>query len=77
MKAKLRLSYPHDDVDGIGDGEGKFYRVETAVGSVEFGPGDMLDRETVLDLCARTDLRIVVVPVPPPSLYRRRGYIHG
>jgi hypothetical protein len=60
MKAKLRLSYPHFDREG----EGNFYRVEAVVGSVEFGPGDFLDRETVLGLCARTDLRITVVPVP-------------
>jgi hypothetical protein len=70
MKAKLRLSYPHDDPDGIGDGEGQFYRVEAVVGSVEFDPGELLDRGTVLDLCARTDLRITVVPVPPPRLSR-------
>lgn len=72
MKARLRLSYPHDDPDGPGDGEGKFYRIDAVVGSVEFEPGGFLSRDTVLDLCPRSDLKITVVPPPALRPSRRR-----
>ena len=72
MKAKLRLSYPHVDPDGSGDGEGKVYRIEQAVGSIEFEPGCFLSREAVLDLCRRSDLKVTVVRPPPPG--RRRKF---
>jgi hypothetical protein len=71
MKTKLRLSYPHLDPD---DGEGKFYRIEAVVGSVEFEPGGFLSRETVLDLCPRSDLKITVVS--PPALRQPRWPRH-
>lgn len=74
MKAKLRLSYPHDDPDGPGDGEGKLYRIEQAVGSIEFEPGSFLSRETALELCGRSDLKVTVIKPPPaPRPSRRRG----
>lgn len=66
MKPTIRLSFPHKN-RASGKDEDRLYKVEQAIGTIDYVPGQLLQREAVKRICELGGLK-VVVSAPPKRL---------
>lgn len=60
MKTKtLKVSHPHSDPNSVVN---KRYRVEHVTNSVDYSPGQFLERDTVERLCESKNWQVTIVP---------------
>jgi len=59
----VRLSFPHVNPSSTKDGD-RLFRVEQTIGTIDYVPGQILDRAVVKRMLNLSDLRVVVVSPP-------------